>query len=337
MTSKELAKKLGISESAVSFALNNKPGVSKETRELVMKAALDAGIQTRRSGRSKEGNGIIYIVYFKRKGVVLCDSTFFNEVESGIESAITESGYKLNQINIYTTDQLVDQLNDLVKLNASGVLLIATEMLPDDFFSLAFYDLPIVIVDNHFSTSKIDSVQINNTDSAYNATNYLINKRRQQPGYLHSSYSINNFEERKNGFYNAIKYNGMPVSDSIVHELSPSVEGAFSDMLSIIGSGEKLSPCYFADNDYIAIGAMRAFIKKGYRIPEDISIIGFDDITLASYITPSLTTVSVPKFYLGAVSARHLISKIGSDEFTYPINIQISTGLVVRNSIKANF
>ena len=110
---------------------------------------------------------------------------------------------------------------------------------------------------------------------------------------------IENFTERKNGFQRAVREHGMSVGKSISHELSPSIEGALSDMLEIIDRGDHLAECYFADNDLIAIGAIKALKLRGYSIPEDIAIIGFDNITEGKVIDPALTTIEIPPHFTG--------------------------------------
>ena len=106
-------------------------------------------------------------------------------------------------------------------------------------------------MDERYQARHTAGCGINNVQGAYHATNFLISQCRCQPGYLHSSFPISNFEERANGFYNSIRYNGMSASKSIVHKLTPSQEGAYSDMKAIIESGEELATAYFADNDQI--------------------------------------------------------------------------------------
>ncbi len=332
MTAKELAKTLGISEAAVSLALNNKPGVSTQTRNRVKDAALQAGIDLTRFNSAKHSSPI-YLIYYRKNGAVLADTSFFDSLTKGVEESCMDQGFRVNYLNVYTMLELTHQLENLSVQDAAGVIVLGTEMREEDFQTLAFTDLPIVLLDNHFLSSKIDSVTIANTDGAYLATNYLIKKRKTPPGYLHSSYFITNFGERMEGYYKALTYNGMSRSLALVHELTPSIEGAFSDMDALIKSGEHLADCYFADNDLIAIGAMRAFKENGYQVPRDVSIIGFDDIALCNYTEPDLTTVHVPSRYMGATAAKRLIERINGARNYYPVNVQISTHLVVRHSI----
>ena len=97
----------------------------------------------------------------------------------------------------------------------------------------------------------------------------------------------------------ALRHNGLSAGASVVHRLSPSVDGAYRDMLLLLEKGVTPARCYFADNDVIAIGAMRALKEKGYRIPRDVAVIGFDNIAFCSYVEPPLTTVNVPNGYMG--------------------------------------
>ena len=124
----------------------------------------------------------------------------------------------------------------------------------------------------------------------------------------------------------------MSSSQCVVHRLSPSIEGAFADMLEIIDRQDELAECYFADNDLIAIGAMKAFKLRGYRLPEDIGVIGFDNISEARIVEPSLTTVSIPRHYMGQTAARQLIASI-TNPVPHTSKIEVYTSLVKRFSV----
>ena len=108
--------------------------------------------------------------------------------------------------------------------------------------------------------------------------------------------------------------------------------GAYADMKALLESGEKPADCYFADNDLIAIGAMQALKEAGYRIPEDIALVGFDDIPAAEYVNPPLTTVMVPKTFLGETAATRLIQRMEGKN-TQPLKIEVATRLVLRKSV----
>lgn len=112
----------------------------------------------------------------------------------------------------------------------------------------------------------------------------------------------------------------------------PSVEGTCEDMLEIIRAGEAIAPCYFADNDLIAVGAMKAFWQCGYRIPEEVAVVGFDNMPISSVIELPLSTIHVPKQYMGESAVQRLVSLI-KNPGQPPVRIQISTTLLKRRSV----
>lgn len=333
ITAKELAKQLNLSESAISLALNNKPGVSTATRKKVFEAAKENGYDFSRITYEETTpiHGSINFVIYRKNGAVVADTPFFSQLSEGIDLACKKNRYFLNVHYLYEDDSVDSLLENWKRAGVKGVILLGTEMQKQDITPFLKSDIPFILLDNYFEDIEIDSVLINNIKGAYTATDTLIRKYKTQPGYLHSSYSINNFEERADGFYKAIRKNGMSTSRSIVHHLSPSMEGAYADMLELISHGEPLAECYFADNDLIAAGAMRAFKESGYRIPNDIAIIGFDDMPLCSYIEPALSTIHVPKQYMGKTAVEHLVALINEPAST-PLKIEVNTSLVKRKS-----
>lgn len=333
VTAKELAKMLHLSEAAVSLSLNNKPGVSTQTRKRVWEAAHRMGYDfSRRSAPAMELKGTICLVIYKKSGAVVADTPFFSSLTEGVLVGCKKSDYELVIRHLYEDENLDDQMYLLESANFAGVILLATEMNLASMQPFAHLKSPIVILDSYFDTLPYDSVLINNNQGAFIATDYLIGKTKMQPGYLQSAYSISNFEERADGFYKAIRAHGMSTSKCIVHRLTPSQEGAYADMKTLIRSGEELARCYFADNDNIAVGAITAFKEAGYSVPEDIAVVGFDDLPLCEALSPPLTTVHVPKQYLGETAARRMAQVIETRSHT-PVKIQVYTTLVKRKSV----
>jgi LacI family transcriptional regulator len=175
-------------------------------------------------------------------------------------------------------------------------------------------------------------VRINNVDGAFLATNYLINKRKNQPGYLHSSFYIRNFSERHEGYEKALRYNGMSPTQSVIHKLTPSIEGAYNEMREYLEKGGPIADCYFADNDLIAIGVLRALREAGYLIPKDVAVIGFDDIPLAEQLAPPLTTIRQPRAALGRSGCHTLLSIIDHVPVSRTL---LRPSLIVRGSVAA--
>lgn len=332
ITAKEIAKKLGISTTAVSMALNNKPGVSTETRRLVIKTAEENGFDFSKLKHNIKRNGTVYMIFYKSNNAILSYTPIFDELYDGAKSELTPLGFTTRVIQFSErNDKLRFLFEDLRGGNCLGIILVGTEISRnacEEFVNLGF---PLVLLDSYFESLDVTSVGINNSRAAYTATDYLINLTGTQPGYLKSNLRIPNFAARESGYYAAIKENGMSRSRSVVHHLSPQIEDAMADMLDIIDGGGNLARCYFADNDMIAIGAIKAFKLRGFRVPEDIAVIGFDNITEGKVIEPSLTTMDVPRQYIGQTAARTLVDIIDK-KILHPQRTEINASMVKRLS-----
>lgn len=332
ITAKELATQLGLSATAISMALNNKPGVSTETRQLIIKAAEEAGFDFTKIKHNETIGGNIYVIFYKASNAILSYTPIFDELYEGVKGECQKNkiGARLVQFN-EKTDDLKELFEELRLNDCIGIILVGTEISKEVCQKFITLSIPLTLLDSYFESLDCNSVLINNSQGAYVATNYLIGITGTQPGYLQSSYQIYNFEARQEGYYKAIKENGMAKSRSIIHRLSPSIEDAMADMLELLDERTPVAHAYFADNDVIAIGAIKAFKLRGYKIPEDIAIIGFDNISEGRIIEPSLTTMDVPRTYIGQVAARQLISQLTTKTY-HASKIEINTKMVKRLS-----
>jgi len=335
ITAKELSKKLNISAAAVSMALNNKPGVSTTTRRLILDTAEKYGYDFTRVSEKHTvtAAGSIHFIIYKKHGTVVADTPFFSSVTDGISQECQKQNCKLSISYVFEDDETITrQVEDIRYSDCIGIILLGTEMTKEDMKPFLELPIPLVLLDSYFETIPCNSVLINNVQGAFLATSYLIRKRKQQPGYLKSSYYISNFGERSAGFYNAVRSAGLPISGSVIHTLTPSVEGAYADMLAVIENKDELAKCYFADNDLIAVGAMKAMKEKGYRIPDDIAVVGFDNLPISSVIDPGLSTINVPKQYMGQVAVQRLMTLMNGSNLP-PTKTEVSTTLIKRNSV----
>ena len=333
ITAKVLAQELGLSESAVSLALNNKKGVSSKTRKRVLDAARELGYEFADRGipSSRKKGSICFLVY-KKSGAVVGETAFFSALTDGVNLGCRKEHYDCVVRYLYEDDDLEDQIYSVKTAQFSGIILLATEMDAVTMRLFSSLTTPIVLLDSYCENLEYNYILINNVQGASIATSHLIKRRRTQPGYLRSSYPISNFEQRADGFYKAVRAAGMSASHSPVLYLTPSQEGAYADMKRLLDSGVKPAGSYFADNDLIAIGAIQALEEHGYRIPEDVAIVGFDDIPICSYLNPPLSTVSVPKLLLGETAVFRLVQLIEQKE-ELPLKIEVCTKLIKRKSV----
>ena len=333
ITAKALAAKLGLSESAISLALNDRPGVSRETKRRVIEAAKAYGYDfSKRAIASNGKKGTICFAIYKKSGAVVGDTPFFSTLTDGINMGCRRMHYDCVLRYLYEDDDLEDQIYTLNSQQFSGIILLATEIDEGTLRRFSGISVPLVVLDAYFEKLDFNFILINNIQGAFMATEHLIKKRRSQPGYLRSDYWISNFDQRADGFYKAIRAAGMSTSKSQILRLTPSQEGACEDMKRYLESGEKPVDCYFADNDLIAFGAVLALKEAGYRVPEDVAVVGFDDLPACEYMNPPMSTVMVPKLFMGETAATRIVQLI-EGSVVQPLKIEVSTKLVKRKSV----
>jgi LacI family transcriptional regulator len=335
ITAKELSSLLGLSEAAISLALRGKSGVSLATRKRVLAAAEQYGFDFSRSKASTDEalslHGSVYLIIYRQHGAIVNETQFFSKLCEGISMACKIANHRFCIYHINGEQEIDEQLSRIVASGCLGIILLGTELREEGLAHFKELRVPWVLLDSYFDQATCNCVTINNAQGAFLATEYLIVEYGVQPGYLHSSYPINNFQERSDGFYKVLRQHGMSASHTIVHHLAPSVEGAMADMLALLDAGEKPQRCYFADNDLIAMGAIRACKARGYHVPKDVAIIGFDDVSSAALCEPPLTTIYVPKQYLGEVAMQRVQALLQGDA-TSPVKIEVSTRLIKRQS-----
>ena len=337
ISSKELAEKLNLSPATVSMVLNNKPGISQATRTLVLNAAREYGYSEKNPAATAQRE-IIHFIIYKKHGTVVADTPFFSQVIEGINRQCREENCDLHISYFYEYQDREKQLSELKALPQSGLLLLGTEIDPQDLRMFRDFGIPLVLLDCYDDTLDVDCVLINNVQGAYRATSYLLEMGHTKVGYLRSSVEISNFRERADGYYKALRHHGISTSHPYVHAVTPTAQEGYEELCALLDQKPETATAYFADNDIIAAAAIRAFRQKGFRVPEDISVIGFDDMPFCELIDPPLCTMQVGKQSLGAQAVSLLTDRIRTireNREAHPraIKIEISTLLIRRGSV----
>lgn len=331
MTSKELARILGVSPAAVSIALNGRSGISDEKRKMILEAADRYGIQ--RSTQKASVSSVINLVIYKRHGLIIQDNPFFTSVIEGISAQAATMGYHLQVSYFYRSQDRREQLRSIVSSGCAGIILFATEMLDDDLAIFSSLKIPIVVLDACFNDNPYDSIVINNVQGSYLATKYLIECGHERILHIHTKVFITNFRERAQGFDRAIAESGGKCLG--VHiPFDNDIDAAYLQMKEYLRTTPQIPTAVFSDCDVFGAACMRAILDSGYSIPEDISIIGFDDIPNAYGMTPKLTTIHVPKEFFGSLAVRTLHDRIRNGASTPTIQIALNTTLIKRNTVK---
>lgn len=331
---KDIASKLNLSPSTVSLVLNNKPGISEATREKIMHAVREMSGEDFIFPDKVEKKNILFVVY-RKLGLTPASTPYFSQVFSeiieGVESQVKARGYHL--LISYMDEKSLKE--EVIKINTDkveGLLILATEMEEEQFEAFADLSIPLVMLDNYMESKDFNSITINNEKGVYEAISYFVKMGHKRIGYFHVKNEIANFSERYYGYFRAMKKCGISVEEEQIVEVSGAgVEEVYSLLKRMLLNKKDMPTAFFADNDIVAMCAMRVFREGGLRIPEDISIIGFDNMTLSEFLEPPLTTIQIPKFTMGVIAANTII-----DRYEYGIGqlkIEVGTALVERKSV----
>jgi LacI family transcriptional regulator len=335
VTARDVAKEAGVSPATVSLVFRNKPGVGRETRKRVMECAQRIGFEYDSSERTRSASTLLLIVY-KRHGQVVRDTPFFETLIKGVSDATYKHGYqRLSVSYFYENESASEQLKALRSVKCAGIILLATEALAKDVSQFERLGVPVVLLDSWFPTKRLDSVIIDNTRAAWEAARYLSARGHRSIGYLHSGVSVRNFLERREGFYSAIRSAKVEHPEPQVVRVGCSAEEAYDDMSAFLADDPELPTAYFADSDLIAVGCMRAMQEHGVRIPDDVSIIGFDDTIQCKMVKPNLSTMSVSKETMGELAVRRLTERIRSEAVDAAVRVSVLPTIVERGSVRS--
>ncbi|MCD8019071.1 MAG: LacI family DNA-binding transcriptional regulator, partial [Clostridiales bacterium] len=318
----------GYSPATISNALNHKKGVNRGTSDRIFQVAKEIGYI------SENKISKIKLVVYKRNGLIIDDSPFFSVLLSGVEAECKASGYEMVMCNLNRNDlDYKEQVEAIMTDASSAVILLGTELLDDEFPLFMNASCPMVLLDCWSSNFPLNAVLINNADSASNAVQYLIKKGHREIGYLRGKFRIKAFTSRWSGYGRALSKYNIPLNNQYVFTVSTTMDGACNDMRAYLEKNPKMPTAFFADDDMVALGCIKAFREFGYRVPEDISVIGFDDLPFCEISSPRLTTIKVYKYEMGQMTVRRVIELMKDGNSNISTKTQVCTEFVERDSV----
>lgn len=335
MTVREIAKLAGVSASAVSIVLNNKKGVSEGTRDRIRRVMEENEyVQTSRTG-AKKSRMLICIKYLREGILVEENEGFISSIVESMNSHCHKYGYTLVQMIV--RGKLDEALGKIDFSIYSGAFVIATELQRESYHELGVIPIPLVVLDNRMPGMNYSCVGISNSDNVYIALKFCRECGYDEISIIKSTYFSENFADREEAFYRYAKEFGMKVRDELCVSLFPSMAGAYRDMSSFLSRnpGIEMPKCLFADNDVLAIGAIDALKEHGYKIPDDIAVIGIDDVPYAAIGDTSLSTIRIQRKTIGRQAVRNLLHLIDDPASSHAKTSYVGE-LIVRNSMKRN-
>jgi DNA-binding LacI/PurR family transcriptional regulator len=334
-TIKDIAKRAGVSHSTVSRALRGSTLISDETTERIRLIAQEMGYHPSAAARSLKTNqtGALGVI------VRNIDDPFFSEILQGIEDIAQSEGYSLF---ISSSQNKTDRERLIVKAmrehRVDGVIICSTAFSASQSRELVEQSVPIVVVNNQAAEDYRYAIHHDDVDGSRQITRHLIALGHRRIAYLGNSISGRTTLDRQSGFQQEMQSAGSPIPSGYIHQVpGGEPEHGLTGVDHFLNLADRPTAlvCF---NDMMAIGVLKGLQEAGVRVPEDISVTGFDNIVLSAYTHPPLTTFDQPKHFIGAEAARLLLDMLGpdSEKDTTKLRSQTLKGqLLVRASTAA--
>ena len=326
----EVAQLAKVSTSTVSRVLSNAPYIAEETRQRVLEAVKALNYRTNRLASNFRKRSSKTVV------VVLPDITnvFFSKIVQGFQKVARESDYHVLLGDTGNSLQVEKEFIDLVKERFVDGLILTTARVPKEEIEAISQVMPVVLACEYLQGYDIPTVSIDNIGAAQEATEHLIKLGHKRIGFITGPLSIILSRDRLKGYRQAMLSNEIFVDESLIQEGDFTVESGYSITMKLL-TANSLPTAIVASNDEMAVGAMKAIKKTGLRIPEDVAVIGFDDIPLCTLVEPELTTIAQPKYDIGC-QAMELLLKIITGGFLESRQIVLPHKLQIRQSCGYN-
>jgi LacI family transcriptional regulator len=335
-TLKDIAQRSGVSSSTVSLVLRSRPGIPAETRQRVLEAAETVGYdgQHLRSNRSQPALSQIAVILRAHEEDRLQANPFYSPVLSGIESACREHSIRL----LYTTI-LVNKDNCpieaprlLLEEPAEGLLVVGVYLEEALATALKARPFPVVLVDA-YAAEPYDAVVAQNFEGAYRAVSYLIRKGHRHIGLV-GGYpgAFPSLRERRRGYVQALRDHRIESQYIADCSMCSGGEEAVAATIRLLLQHEQIT-ALFGCNDLMTIRALQGAQAVSRRVPDDLSLVGFDDIEAAHLVVPGLTTMRVDKAGMGRMAVRMLLQRLESPGLP-PVVSALATRLIERQSVR---
>ncbi|KRN31657.1 LacI family DNA-binding transcriptional regulator [Liquorilactobacillus mali] len=330
----DIAKMANVSKSAVSLAINGKDGISEETKEKILKIISEQGYKPLRKSKKDtvQGIGDVTFLVVTTSGVVQDDYRslpFFSRLISALSVSIGRLNGTLHTVTV-SADKLNEKLDDIVSNESKGVLVLGTDLTKTQVRLIKKKITNIVFLDTYYEDVVADFVTMDNYQGSKLAGKYILSKGYTNIGYFASENLMSNFSERRRGFHEILAESELKISNDHFYFISPTKldpEG-----LNLKKLVTPLPKAIFCEDDYIAIRLIKAAQKEGIKVPDELAVMGFDDVYEGTLISPELTTIHVPVDQIAQQALLQLQCQLGTANWN-PQKTLISTTLVERKSL----
>jgi LacI family transcriptional regulator len=329
---KDIAMKTGYSVNTISRALRDMPDISESTKDKIRKVAREMNYFPNHAAISLRTNRS------KSIGVIVSDITnpVFSDMVKGAEMSARTKGYSIilgNSNEDYKEEKSV--VETLISRNVDGIILVPTMNDKRIIEALQERRIPIVLMGRRFQDLKCNWVINDDKLGGYMAGKHLIEKGHRKFAYITGPLYISSVIDRLEGFRDALKESGIPPDALLIYETKVTADGGYETMLKLLDDKIDIS-AVFCFSDFIAFGVLKALKERNISIPDDIAVIGFDNIFFSGLSAPALTTINTAKLETGIKATELLVEQINksasSNKDLDRRNIVLKPTLVVRNT-----
>lgn len=332
MTVRKIAALAGVSPAAVSLVLNDKPGVRPELREKLTVLLQENGYTIRK----KEENAskrILYLCYKDTVQVPYIRNEFAPRIMEGVENICRQKNYSLSVVT--ATDETLDNiLETACEEQFDGIIFLGTEYRCNDYQRYESFPLPLIFIDHHIYGYGINTLTTDSEAGSYQALSYLKALGHTEIGYITSTQPYGTFHDRKDYYFQMMKRLDLEINDDYIYYVDYFKEDLQKELRDQFEKRNKFPTAFVAGNDILGASAFFTLTQMGYRIPEDISIIGFDNSTAARMTSPQLTTIHVKMERFGELAVERLLQMIEDNNHEI-LKIHTGTSLTVRGTTAA--
>ena len=330
----QIAADLKVSSASVSRALNDRPGVSQSLRQRIWQRARELNYTPSIIARGLATSQTFALGFFVREKPDLSAQTdpFYGQVLQGVEQVLAASDYHVT-IGLLTSDILSvpNNFRFIRERRIDGMILAGPDIPTDFILAMLATHIPVVLVDNKLAHSTVNCVNTDDDAGGNLAARHLIECGHQEIGVIAGPQHWYSSARRVRGIHSALAEAGLPLH--VVHVDRTTIESGSAATQQLLSAHPQVTGIC-AVNDAMAFGAIQTARRNGRDVPDDLSVVGFDNIHWAQLNDPPLTTIDIPKGQLGQEAAKRLIHMLGDGD-TSPVEVVVSTQLVVRQSTRS--
>jgi LacI family transcriptional regulator len=327
-TISDVAKRAGVSTMTVSRVINSSGYISQETQERVEKAIAELGYVPNALARS------LHVKQTKTIALVLTDITnpFFTTIARGVEDEASENGFNVMFSNTDESQvEEIEHLNTLLQKQVDGVLLVPAGNSHESVTFLKERNTPVVVLDRHVADIQVDTVRCDSIQGAYDLTRYLLNLGHRRVAILSGPMETSTALDRVIGYRKAFEEACLKVDPSWVRH-GQFIQSSGYQMTQEVLSLSPRPTAIFAANNFISIGAYHALRDAGIQIPEQISLVTFDDLPAPLVLEPFLTAADQPAYEMGRKATQLLLTRLSGENQARPTDIILPIRLIIRKS-----